>query len=271
MRSVAVFVKGPGAGRESALRALQTAGFKVTLIRDVTPIPHNGCRPPKRAPRSDVERTKTMARYIGPVCKLCRREGISSTSRASAATPRSARHAPSVSAGPARPGRASSSASTPSACARSRRCAASTACSSASSPATTWRRPAARAAPARRCSACIERRLDNVVHRMGFAASRAPRRASSCATATCSSTASASNIPSYVVQPERQDRDSRERAGRSRSSRRRSPRPTSARVPRWLEIDKAELHRHLQGRCRFATSSTSRRFASSYVVEYYSR
>ena len=48
MRSVAVFVKGPGAGRESALRALQTAGFKVTLIRDVTPIPHNGCRAPKR-------------------------------------------------------------------------------------------------------------------------------------------------------------------------------------------------------------------------------
>src|SRR5690349_24657611 len=48
MRSVAVFVKGPGAGRESALRALQTAGFRVTLVRDVTPIPHNGCRPPKR-------------------------------------------------------------------------------------------------------------------------------------------------------------------------------------------------------------------------------
>jgi small subunit ribosomal protein S11 len=48
MSSVAVFVKGPGAGRESALRALQQTGFKVTLIRDVTPIPHNGCRPPKR-------------------------------------------------------------------------------------------------------------------------------------------------------------------------------------------------------------------------------
>src|ERR1700735_123657 len=48
MRSIAVFVKGPGAGRESALRALQTIGFKVTVIRDVTPIPHNGCRPPKR-------------------------------------------------------------------------------------------------------------------------------------------------------------------------------------------------------------------------------
>ena len=48
MRQVSVFVKGPGAGRESALRALQAAGFKITLIRDVTPIPHNGCRPPKR-------------------------------------------------------------------------------------------------------------------------------------------------------------------------------------------------------------------------------
>lgn len=48
MRSVAVYVKGAGAGRESALRALQTIGFKVTVIRDVTPIPHNGCRPPKR-------------------------------------------------------------------------------------------------------------------------------------------------------------------------------------------------------------------------------
>jgi small subunit ribosomal protein S11 len=48
MRSVSVFVNGPGSGRESALRALQASGFKITLIRDVTPIPHNGCRPPKR-------------------------------------------------------------------------------------------------------------------------------------------------------------------------------------------------------------------------------
>ncbi len=48
VKTLAVFLKGPGAGRESALRALQTAGFKITLIRDVTPIPHNGCRPPKR-------------------------------------------------------------------------------------------------------------------------------------------------------------------------------------------------------------------------------
>ena len=48
MRSVHVFVKGPGAGRESALRSLQAAGFAVSVIKDVTPIPHNGCRPPKR-------------------------------------------------------------------------------------------------------------------------------------------------------------------------------------------------------------------------------
>ena len=48
MRSVEVYVKGPGAGREAALRALQAAGFNVVLIKDVTPIPHNGCRPPKR-------------------------------------------------------------------------------------------------------------------------------------------------------------------------------------------------------------------------------
>lgn len=48
VRSVEVYVKGPGAGRESALRALQATGFKVTLIKDVTPVPHNGCRPPKR-------------------------------------------------------------------------------------------------------------------------------------------------------------------------------------------------------------------------------
>src|ERR1700712_5854942 len=48
MKTVAIFVKGPGAGRESALRAFQTVGMRVTLIRDVTPIPHNGCRPPKR-------------------------------------------------------------------------------------------------------------------------------------------------------------------------------------------------------------------------------
>ena len=48
MRQVEVYVKGPGAGREAAIRALQAAGLEVVLIKDVTPIPHNGCRPPKR-------------------------------------------------------------------------------------------------------------------------------------------------------------------------------------------------------------------------------
>lgn len=48
VKQVEVFVKGPGAGREAAIRSLQAAGLEVNLIRDVTPIPHNGCRPPKR-------------------------------------------------------------------------------------------------------------------------------------------------------------------------------------------------------------------------------
>jgi len=48
LRKVEVFVKGPGSGREAAIRSLQTAGLEVSIIRDITPIPHNGCRPPKR-------------------------------------------------------------------------------------------------------------------------------------------------------------------------------------------------------------------------------
>jgi small subunit ribosomal protein S11 len=48
MKTLEIYVKGPGSGRESALRALQAVGFVITAIRDVTPIPHNGCRPPKR-------------------------------------------------------------------------------------------------------------------------------------------------------------------------------------------------------------------------------
>lgn len=48
MRKVEVFIKGPGAGRESAIRTLQNTGLEVTMIKDVTPLPHNGCRPPKR-------------------------------------------------------------------------------------------------------------------------------------------------------------------------------------------------------------------------------
>ena len=55
VRTLEVEVKGPGAGRESALRALQSVGFSITSIRDVTPIPHNGCRPPQTPPRLMVQ------------------------------------------------------------------------------------------------------------------------------------------------------------------------------------------------------------------------
>ena len=48
LKTVEVYVKGPGSGREAAIRSLQAAGLEVSLIKDVTPIPHNGCRPPKR-------------------------------------------------------------------------------------------------------------------------------------------------------------------------------------------------------------------------------
>lgn len=48
MRTVGVYIKGPGSGREAALRAIATSGFRIAFIRDITPIPHNGCRPPKR-------------------------------------------------------------------------------------------------------------------------------------------------------------------------------------------------------------------------------
>lgn len=48
LKTVEVYIKGPGSGREAAIRALQTAGLEITMIKDVTPIPHNGCRPPKR-------------------------------------------------------------------------------------------------------------------------------------------------------------------------------------------------------------------------------
>ena len=48
LKSVEVYVRGPGSGRESAIRALETVGLQITLIKDVTPVPHNGCRPPKR-------------------------------------------------------------------------------------------------------------------------------------------------------------------------------------------------------------------------------
>ena len=62
MKKVEVHIKGPGSGRETAIRAIQAAGLEITLIKDVTPIPHNGCRPPKKR------------RVQQRICKMCRLE-----------------------------------------------------------------------------------------------------------------------------------------------------------------------------------------------------
>src|SRR4029078_4892835 len=72
MRSIEVFVRGPGAGREDAIRSLQATGLEVNAITDVTPIPHNGCRPPKRR---RVQDPRTMARYNESRSRPCRGGG----------------------------------------------------------------------------------------------------------------------------------------------------------------------------------------------------
>ena len=74
LKQVEVFVKGPGAGREAAIRSLQAVGLEITAIRDVTPIPHNGCRPPKR--RRVYEEDRRWHDTDDAVCRLCRREGM---------------------------------------------------------------------------------------------------------------------------------------------------------------------------------------------------
>lgn len=88
MRTVGVYVKGPGSGREAAMRAIAAVGFRVAFIRDVTPIPHNGCRPPKRPSRvvgcprgsgNQRKRILQMAKYTEAKCRICRREGASSS------------------------------------------------------------------------------------------------------------------------------------------------------------------------------------------------
>ena len=68
MKTVEVYVKGPGQGREAAIRALQTAGLEVNMIKDVTPIPHNGCRPPKKA---RVTRIIWRCNQYGKIYRCC--------------------------------------------------------------------------------------------------------------------------------------------------------------------------------------------------------
>ena len=250
MRSVAVFVKGPGAGRESALRALQTAGLQGHAH------PRRDAGSPQRLPSAQAPPRLTSLRSAKRD-----RHGSLHWSRLQALPPRRHEalpqgrallhrevrvHPPSVPAGPARPGRASSSASTRCACARSRRCGASTACSSASSAATLRTRAAARAAPARRCSALLERRLDNVVHRLGFAHSRAEAR-QLVRHGHVLVNGKRVDIPSYLVQRRRQGRDPREEPQDQASSRRRSRSAEKRPVALVARARQGELRRHRQG------------------------
>jgi small subunit ribosomal protein S4 len=76
LKEVEVLVKGPGAGRESAVRAIQAIGLDISVIRDVTPVPHNGCRPPKQRRVWFERKNLIMARYTGPKSKISRRYGI---------------------------------------------------------------------------------------------------------------------------------------------------------------------------------------------------
>src|SRR5690606_35680304 len=77
VKTVEVRVRGPGPGRESAVRALHACGWRITIVAGVTPIPPNGCRPPTERRVYDF-RGRCMARYLGPTCKLSRREGTDS-------------------------------------------------------------------------------------------------------------------------------------------------------------------------------------------------
>ena len=173
MKNLDVQVKGPGPGRESAVRALNACGFKISNITDVTPIPHNGCRPPKEAP--SYKRRTNMARYIGPKCKLSRREGtdlfLKSGVRLTRLQVQGRKRLPvsTVRVVAACP-------TTVYSCARSRKYVVSTACWRSSSATTTRKRIARRVRPVKTCCSCWNRRLDNVVYRMGFGSTRAEAR-----------------------------------------------------------------------------------------------
>ena len=247
MRSVAVFVKGPGAGRESALRALQTAGFKVTLIRDVTPDPAQRLPSAEAPPRLSVRGQNRMARYIGPVCKLCRREGMKLYLKGE----RCYTEKCAVTRRPYPPGQHGQGRI----------------------KLTEYAVRLREKQKMRRIYGVLERQFRALLRRRDRAARAAPaRRCSACSSAasTTSCTASASrssraearqlvrhnhvlvngkrvNIPSYVAQARRQDRGPREepqdrvRRGRARAA------PSKRPARRWLEVDKENFAGMVKG------------------------
>jgi len=133
MRQVEVYVKGPGAGREQAIRSLQAAGLEVSAITDVTPVPHNGCRPPSGAgSRQDDRWPATPIQFAGSAAG----KAPSSSSRGPAVIPRSARSSAVRHLPASMESAAARSANMACSCARSRKSGAFTAFLSASSRAT---------------------------------------------------------------------------------------------------------------------------------------
>ena len=179
MRQIGVVVKGPGAGREPAARGLQAAGFKVTYIRDVTPIPHNGCRAAEAAPR--------VRRILGSLHR-CSLPVLPPGGHEALPEGRALLHgqvldrAPQLPARPARPGARRSSRTTACSCARSRRCSRIYGVLERQFRKTVAEASRMKGVTGENLMALLERRLDNVVFRLGFvdlahrgAPARAPR------------------------------------------------------------------------------------------------
>ena len=226
VKEVEVRVKGPGSGRESAITALQAAGLTIKSIEDVTPLPHNGCRPPQEAPRviatssqprparsrlsitehSDPAEPDTdMARYTGPVCRLCRRDGMKLFLKGTRCdTPKCAierREAPpGMHAVP--PRQADRLRRPP---AREAEGQALLRRARAAVPPLLRSRPRrAKGNTGDALMSLLERRLDNVVHRLGFGQSRAQAR-QLVAHGHITVNGRRVDIPSYLVQRRRRD------------------------------------------------------------------
>ena len=212
-----------------------------------------------------------MARYIGPVCKLCRREGDEALPQGRALLHREVRgHAPPLSARPARPGAHQAQRVRPAPAReaegaphlRRARGAVPRLLPRGDPPEGPHRRGDAR--PAR--APPRQRRLPHGLRR------RAARRARQLVRhGHVLVNGKRVNIPSYLVRAGRQDRDSRDEPQDRASSQAALAAAENRPAPSWLEVDKDELHRHVQGAAGPRRAATSRCVASSYVVEYYSR